>query len=68
MLGIAILFFVLGSGFGFGVGVLSVKSARQFFVGLFDSEQTAEVRKPLHAGRAEFDFEYPSADHDLIKP
>jgi hypothetical protein len=52
--------FAAGVAVGFGAGVLSVKSARDFFVDLFRSEERAATASPTHLARPAFSFDYPS--------
>jgi hypothetical protein len=51
--------FALGCAVGFAAGVLSVKGARQFVVGLFATERSAAVEQSVAVVRPAFRFEYP---------
>lgn len=49
----------VGLGVGFGAGVLSVKAGRDFFIGLFESEERANSAHPKAVERPSFRFEHP---------
>jgi hypothetical protein len=59
VLAIALVCFGLGCGVGFAAGVLSVRGARDFVVGLSRTEAPAEVSKPVTIDRPAFQLQYP---------